>query len=340
MASHDGSGVATSVWVANGKSGEETGLEVIVDRLDRLPCDIIILIVLPAIPSKTGNKVRTYPRLSRLYTSVSFSSSSLCHRSQHSPMSTLAVLPLQHPLILLPASRITIPVKKELGQQLASLIQETEAQPVLAAVPIVNADSAQGEAPVLNEWACVARITRLVRPSALNPSETYLVTLHGLTRVRLARPLKLTSNAPEFMPYHPVEYGAPQKEGQVPAKEVIDAFKRSSLRLLEKLGQDSGKGSRRDAWSKFSSMVEDISDQRVGWLADVMVGSIISEYADKLGAFLSYSLLSAYANLIGNLRHRISGGVRPRGTPQARHHSLHQADLNYRGCKEDCARRR
>lgn len=200
-------------------------------------------------------------------------------------MSTLAVLPLQHPLILLPASRITIPVKKELGQQLASLIQESEAQPVLAAVPIVNADSAQGEAPVLNEWGCVARITRLVRPSALNPSETYLVTLHGLTRVRLARPLKLTSNAPEFMPYHPVEYGASQKEGQVPAREAIDAFKRSSLRLLEKLGHDSGKGSRRDAWAKFSSMVDDISDQRAGWLADVMVGSIISEYADRLGAF-------------------------------------------------------
>ncbi|KLO17734.1 ATP-dependent protease La [Schizopora paradoxa] len=202
-------------------------------------------------------------------------------------MSTLAVLPLQHPLILLPASRITIPVKKELGQQLASLIQESEAQPVLAAVPIVNADSAQGEAPVLNEWGCVARITRLVRPSALNPSETYLVTLHGITRVRLARPLKLTSNAPEFMPYHPVEYGSTsQKEGQVPTREAIDAFKRSSLRLLEKLGHDSGKGSRRDAWAKFSSMVEDISDQRAGWLADVMVGSIISEYADRL-EFLS-----------------------------------------------------
>lgn len=199
-------------------------------------------------------------------------------------MSTLPVLPLQHPLILLPASRITIPVKKELGQQLISLIQEAEAQPVLAAIPIVNADSQQGELPVLNDWGCVARITRLVRPSALNPSETYLVTLHGLTRVRLARPLKLTSNAPEFMPYHPVEYGTTQKETKVPNREAIDSFKRASMRLLQKLGQDSGKGSRRDAWSKFSAMVDDISDQRVGWLADVMVGSIISDYSDKLGA--------------------------------------------------------
>ena len=99
---------------------------------------------------------------------------------------TLPVLPLPYPTILLPAAHITVPVDRELGQALLTLIQESEAQPAVAAIPLLSEPRSEKDLPrlvldgnqdenatVLNEWGVHARITRLVRPSALNPTQPY-----------------------------------------------------------------------------------------------------------------------------------------------------------------------
>lgn len=127
-----------------------------------------------------------------------------------STSSRLPILPLPHPLILLPASRITIPIPKDLGDALLALIEQSDALPVVAAVPthpsdanggmggpngsptqnnsaLVNGD-AQGLGGQLAEWGTASRILRLVKPPARNPRQSYLVSLHGLTRVRLLAP--------------------------------------------------------------------------------------------------------------------------------------------------------
>ena len=192
----------------------------------------------------------------------------------------LPILPLQYPLIIFPGSRVTLPVKKALGQQLVTLMQESEAAPVVAAVPILNDESKTSEEYTLNSWGCVARITRLIRPSALNPSETFLVTLHGITRVRLPHTVQIVSNPPEELPYHQVEYLPP--EGKA-AKDTITTFKGAALNLLDRLVQDAGNNTRRENWARFSAMVEEVSDARAGWLADVMVWSMITDYSDRLG---------------------------------------------------------
>ena len=212
-------------------------------------------------------------------------------------MSTLPILPLQQPSILLPASKITVTVKRELGQQLISLIQDSESQPVVVAVPVITAESKEEkDAVVANEWGTVARIARLVRPSALNPNDTYLVTLHGLSRVRLGRPLNPSSESPEYLHYHPVEY--PPSE-QAPSKEAVEKFKKAALQMLGRLGQDASKASRRDAWVRFANMVEDITDRRVGWLSDLMVGSIITDYDDRLGEYCPTHTCSAMSFVFG-----------------------------------------
>lgn len=197
--------------------------------------------------------------------------------------STLPVLLLSHPIILFPASRVTISVSKELGQALAALIQESDSQPVVATIPITNVP-VEGEKLDINDWGTVARIIRLVRPPALHATQPFLLTLHGLTRIRLTHPLRLSTDTSTVLPYHAVEY--PPSES-VPKKTLVNAFKAAASRLLERLAQDSGRPAKRDAWGKFATMVEDISDQRAGWLADLLVSSINGEYKDRLGTTIS-----------------------------------------------------
>ena len=195
---------------------------------------------------------------------------------------TLPVLPLPHPTILLPAARATVPLNRYLAQALINLIQdsETDGQTHVVAVPIVNPPT-NGTEPVLNDWGVVARVIRLARTSGINATHSpYLLSIQGLTRVRLTRPLKLTSHSPETLPYHVVEH-APT-EG-LPSHEVVEAFKSAALRLLDRLAQDSSKLAKRDAWLKLAGMVEDVTDQRAGWLADLLVSNISGEYSDRLG---------------------------------------------------------
>ncbi|KAF8548420.1 ATP-dependent protease La [Imleria badia] len=68
----------------------------------------------------------------------------------------------------------------------------------------------------------------------------------------------------------------------MPSHEIVEAFKDAALRLLDRLAKDSVQAHRKDEWLKVASMVEEISDHRAAWMADVLVAAISGQYADKL----------------------------------------------------------
>ncbi|KAJ6485879.1 ATP-dependent protease La [Mycena sanguinolenta] len=188
--------------------------------------------------------------------------------------SKLPVLPLPHPTVLLPGSRITLPVTNIVGEALVELIEQSDALPVVAAVPVAS-DTNHTD---LANCATAARILRLVRPPGRNSRQSYLLTLHGLTRVQLPTPyVPDPENA--FVPWD-VQYLPSSKE--VPSRKVVDTFKNSALRLLDRLARDSGKQIRRDGYNKISGMLEDVTDARAAWMADILVGTVNASFADKL----------------------------------------------------------
>jgi ATP-dependent Lon protease len=198
--------------------------------------------------------------------------------------SKLPIIALPHPLILLPASRFTMPVSREIGEVLLSLIDESDTLPVVAAIPTTNQPTSPDTEPVLAEWGTAARVLRLVKPPARNSRQPYLVSLHGLTRVRLIYTSKHNLSSEDLlrMPMHGVEYPPTEK---VPSRETANKFKQGALRLLDRLAKDSLQQSRKEGYHKIASMLEDITDARTPWMADVLIGSVNGEYADKLGEF-------------------------------------------------------
>ncbi|KAG6907031.1 hypothetical protein DXG01_010866 [Tephrocybe rancida] len=195
--------------------------------------------------------------------------------------SKLPVLALPHPLILLPTSRFTVPVSQSIGEAILALIDESDALPVLAAVPTVNPPS-EGTSPVLSEWGTAARVLRMVRPTLRNPRQPYLVSLHGLTRIRLIAASDANSLPPELaadLSLQDIEYPPTER---IPSRETVDKFRHSALRLLDRLARDSTQHARKENYHKIANMLEDITSSRAPWMADVLVGSIDGEYADKL----------------------------------------------------------
>ena len=97
---------------------------------------------------------------------------------------TLPILPLPHPLLILPGARLSLPIGADVGHQLTKLIREADDNPIVAAVPIIKSNNAEnnakGEQYSLGEWGCATRVTRLVR--ALNASEKFIITVQGLAR--------------------------------------------------------------------------------------------------------------------------------------------------------------
>ncbi|KAJ7066744.1 ATP-dependent protease La [Mycena amicta] len=191
-----------------------------------------------------------------------------------SSSSKLPVLPLPHPTILLPGSRITLTVSVELGEGLLTLIEAADALPVVAAVPVASDTNITS----LAEFGTAARILRLVRPPGRNSRQSYLLTLHGLTRVSLSTPFTPDPDN-SFIPCD-VQYPPSTKE--TPSRKVVDAFKQSAHRLLDRLAQDSGQQIRRDGYSKISAMLEDVTDARAAWMADILVGTVNASFADKI----------------------------------------------------------
>ncbi|KZT64831.1 ATP-dependent protease La [Daedalea quercina L-15889] len=193
---------------------------------------------------------------------------------------TLPVIRLACPLLLLPTARLTIPVSNAIGELLLELVQEAEVPPVIAAVPLASA-----EASTLHEWGTAARIVRVVRPPrslARDSQRPYLLTLHGLARVRLPE----AQNAREKidgLAERIVEY--PNADDD-PSAEVAATFKAAAIKLLDRLARDAPNESKRDFYVKLSNMVDEVTTQRAPWLADILISSLNIEYADKLD-FLS-----------------------------------------------------
>jgi len=195
--------------------------------------------------------------------------------------SKLPVLVLPHPLILLPVSRFTLPVSKLIGEALLSLIEESDSLPIVAAIPTTSGQSDPGVEPSLSEWGTAARVLRLVKPPVRNPRQPYLVSLHGLTRVRLIDSAKkLSADDLLRIPVHDVEYPPTEK---IPSLEAVEKFKQSALRLFDRLANDSVQQSRREQYHKIASMLDDIAIARTPWMADYLIGSVNGEHADKLG---------------------------------------------------------
>ncbi|KAF9006341.1 ATP-dependent protease La [Hymenopellis radicata] len=167
--------------------------------------------------------------------------------------SKLPVLALPHPLILLPASRFTMALSKEQGEAVLALIEQSDALPVVAAVPITNSPSTTTP-PTFAEWGTATRILRLVRPPARNPA-SHISSLY-------------------MIEYPPTE--------RIPSRDVVEKFKHSALRLLDRLAKDAVQSSRKEGYQKIASMLDDITDARAPWMADVLIGSINGEYDDKL----------------------------------------------------------
>jgi ATP-dependent Lon protease len=196
--------------------------------------------------------------------------------------SKLSVLALPHPIILLPASRSTLPVTKEIGESLLSIIEESDILPIVAAIPLTAPSTSDVAEPSLSEWGTAARVLRLVKPR--NSRQPYIVTLHGLTRVRLIHTSKkkITSDDLLHLPVLDVEYSPPEK---LPSHEGVEKFKQSALRLLDRLANDSPQQSRKEVYHKITSMLDDIADARTPWMADLLIGTVTGEYNDKLGEF-------------------------------------------------------
>ncbi|KAH7882224.1 ATP-dependent protease La [Phlebopus sp. FC_14] len=210
------------------------------------------------------------------------------------PSSRLPVLHLPHPLILLPTARLTIPINRTLADNLLVLLNDSDAgQLVLAAVPVPTlpdpSNALAFEAPsttsTLSTHGTAAQVVRLIRPRTLasdSPRQPYLLSLHGLTRVRLVHPLDFDPTALDTLPEHAISYPAAET---TPSRETVEVFKKAALKLLDRLAKDSVQSERKDDWLKVASMVEDIPDQRAAWMADVIVTAVTGQYADKL-AFL------------------------------------------------------
>ena len=190
---------------------------------------------------------------------------------------TLPVLALPHPLSLLPSGRITLPVQRAIGETLLTFVQEAETAPVIAAVPVTSPNG------VLNQWGTVARVVRLIRPQPRNPRQPFLLTLTGLSRVRLAdsAPGEATpADAVSGIVERKVEL--PPADG-IPNVDAVSKFKAAALKLLDQLARDSTLQAKRDSYLKVAAMVEETSQAKAPWMADVMVANVNGVYEDKLG---------------------------------------------------------
>ena len=194
-----------------------------------------------------------------------------------SSSTTLPVLALPHPLILLPTARITLPVQRATGDALLQLVQQSDTQPLVAAVPLSSPDAS------LNSWGTVARIVRLIRPPARNPKQPFLLSLLGVARVRIPAEDGAELAGHDGVLERGVEY--PEPEG-TPSMESVVKFKAASLKLLDVLAKETSQQAKRDTYRKVADMLEDTADEKTPWMADVLVASVNGEYADKLGAYL------------------------------------------------------
>ena len=66
--------------------------------------------------------------------------------------------------------------------------------------------------------------------------------------------------------------------------EEFVSFKNAALRMLERLSQDTAQIRKREGWVKVMGLVEDLEEDRAGWMADMLVSTVPGvDYTDKIG---------------------------------------------------------
>ena len=214
---------------------------------------------------------------------------------------TLPLIPLPYPLILLPGSRVTFPISHKQANALIRLLDSSPSDPVLAAVPLLQHEGAT----TLNRWGVTARVARFVRPRP-HSDEPYILTLTGTARVRLADGSNPPSHAVSVsvspdalsLPRFDVVYPPPDAHSP-PAPDVVQDFKAAAGRLLERFAQDTSQSARkRESWVRIAQLVDETEPERTAALADAIVTAVGAEHADKLGEqppLLSFGDLSLSA---------------------------------------------
>ncbi|KAI0830162.1 ATP-dependent protease La [Trametes gibbosa] len=187
--------------------------------------------------------------------------------------SSISVLTLPQPLVLLPTARLQLFLDDNVGSNLVDLVQRSGPQLVVGTA----ACAAPSE---VYPWGTGARIVRVVRTVSRSSDKAYQVTLHGLSRLHYP---DAQSRAP-FSPNDLVELSVERPPADVsPSQEAVAGFRAAATKLLEHLAQDANHQSRRDVYVKISHMLEEVSDDRTPWMADVIVAGINKlDYNDKL----------------------------------------------------------
>lgn len=193
------------------------------------------------------------------------------------PTSTvLPVLTLPNPTVLLPTARLQLSLDEDVGTRLIELVQRSEVQLVIGTVPCTSPST-------IHSWGTAARVVRVVRPISRSSQRMYHVTLHGLSRIHYPDTDSVGPANPNELIELRAEY--PKADG-TPSPETVAPFRAAASKLLDSLAQDATQQSRRDVYVKISHMIEEVSDDRAPWMADVIVAGINKvEYADKLGEF-------------------------------------------------------
>ncbi len=187
----------------------------------------------------------------------------------------LPVLTLPLPLVLLPTARIQLPLDDATGTRLIELVQRSESQLVVGTVPCTSSST-------VHPWGTAARVVRIVRPLSKSPQRLYHVTLHGLSRIYFPDTKSQAPFAPSDLIELKTEY--PLKADAPPTHGAVVPFRAAASKLLEDLAQNATQQSRKDVYAKISQMMEEVSDDRTPWMADVIVAAINKvEYDDKLG---------------------------------------------------------
>jgi ATP-dependent Lon protease len=129
---------------------------------------------------------------------------------------------------------------------------------------------------------------RLTRPSPLQPSQPFLLSLQGISRFQFADShhgaVSLKDIRGELRRF-PIIY-PPEDHKQPPSPETTRVFKEAAITLLNRLNIDAGDSSvKKEAWSKLSELIEEVGEDKACWYADVMVGAVNGEYVEKLGEF-------------------------------------------------------
>ncbi|KAH9990850.1 Lon protease C-terminal proteolytic domain-containing protein [Russula vinacea] len=191
--------------------------------------------------------------------------------------SRLPLIPLPYPLILLPSARLTFPIPNIQADALIRLFDSSVANPVLAAVPFVQHEGTTS----LNEWGVTARVARFVRPRA-HSDEPYLLTLSGITRIRLASTSTSTSDVSLPLPQVTVVHSPPDAHSP-PAPDIVQEFKAAAIRLLERYAQDTSQSARkRESWARIAHVVDETGPSKAAALADAIVSVVGAEHPDKL----------------------------------------------------------